>query len=64
MVKLLHECQQRALGDWLYTVDQVLRHNFSFHRILLFSGLYAWFTEGLDTKDLREAKGLLDNLSQ
>jgi hypothetical protein len=51
-------------GDWLYTVDQVFRHNSSFRRILLLSGLYARFTEGFDTKDLREAKGLLDNLSQ
>src|SRR5262245_21358384 len=28
----------------------------------LLSGVYAWFTEGLDTPDLREAKALLDTL--
>ena len=26
--------------------------------------IYGWFTEGFDTKDLREAKGLFDKLSQ
>jgi adenylate cyclase len=25
--------------------------------------IYGWFTEGFDTKDLREAKALLDALS-
>ena len=25
--------------------------------------IYAWFTEGLDTRDLKEAKALLDELS-
>jgi hypothetical protein len=24
--------------------------------------LYAWFTEGFDTRDLKDAKGLLDQL--
>ena len=28
----------------------------------LLSGVYAWFTEGLDIVDLREAKSLLDEL--
>jgi hypothetical protein len=32
------------------------------HQML--SALYAWFTEGFDTKDLQEAKALLDALSQ
>jgi predicted ATPase/class 3 adenylate cyclase len=31
------------------------------HQML--SDIYGWFTEGLDTKDLREAKALLDELS-
>jgi predicted ATPase len=26
--------------------------------------IYAWFTEGFDTADLKEAKALLDELSQ
>jgi len=25
--------------------------------------IYGWFTEGFDTKDLQEAKALLDNLA-
>ena len=29
----------------------------------LLSEIYSWFTEGFDTKDLREAKGLLEELS-
>jgi adenylate cyclase len=28
------------------------------------SKIYSWFTEGFDTKDLREAKGLLEELSE
>jgi adenylate cyclase len=28
----------------------------------LLAEIYDWFTEGLDTKDLREAKALLDKL--
>jgi predicted ATPase len=28
------------------------------------SDIYNWFTEGFDTKDLQEAKALLDELSQ
>jgi hypothetical protein len=27
------------------------------------SDIYGWFTEGFDTKDLQEAKALLDELS-
>ena len=30
----------------------------------MLTALYAWFTEGFETKDLREAKALLDALSQ
>jgi len=30
----------------------------------LLSEIYGWFTEGFDTKDLQEAKALLDKLSQ
>jgi adenylate cyclase len=26
--------------------------------------IYDWFTEGFDTKDLREAKALLDELAE
>jgi predicted ATPase len=29
----------------------------------LLAPVYGWFTEGLDTLDLKEAKGLLDHLS-
>jgi predicted ATPase len=29
----------------------------------LLSGIYAWFTEGFDTKDLQEAKALLEELT-
>jgi predicted ATPase len=32
------------------------------HRLL--AGIYGWFTEGFDTKDLQEAKALLDDLSR
>ena len=28
----------------------------------LLSEIYGWFTEGFDTKDLQEAKALLENL--
>jgi hypothetical protein len=31
------------------------------HRLL--SEIYNWFTEGLDTKDLQEAKALLEELA-
>jgi predicted ATPase len=29
----------------------------------LLAPVYAWFTEGFDTKDLQEAKALLDELA-
>ena len=29
----------------------------------LLASVYGWFTEGFDTPDLKEAKGLLDDLS-
>jgi len=29
----------------------------------LLASVYSWFTEGFDTADLREAKGLLEALS-
>jgi hypothetical protein len=29
---------------------------------LNFSSVYGWFTEGFDTRDLKEAKALLDDL--
>jgi hypothetical protein len=29
----------------------------------LFAPIYGWFTEGFDTADLQEAKGLLEELS-
>ena len=32
------------------------------HKLL--SEIYGWFTEGFDTKDLQEAKGLLDELAE
>jgi len=31
------------------------------HKVL--SEIYSWFTEGFDTKDLQEAKALLDSLA-
>jgi predicted ATPase len=30
----------------------------------MLAGIYGWFTEGFDTADLKEAKALLDELSQ
>ncbi len=30
----------------------------------LFAPIYGWFTEGFDTRDLKEAKALLDDLEQ
>ena len=30
----------------------------------LLAPIYAWFTEGFDTADLREAKALLDQLNE
>ena len=30
----------------------------------LLSEIYGWFTEGFDTKDLQEAKALLDELAE
>jgi predicted ATPase len=30
----------------------------------MLSDIYNWFTEGFDTKDLQEAKALLDELSE
>ena len=30
----------------------------------LLAPIYGWFTEGFDTKDLQEAKGLLDELGE
>ena len=32
------------------------------HKLL--ADIYNWFTEGFDTVDLKEAKGLLEELSQ
>jgi predicted ATPase len=29
----------------------------------LLAAVYGWFTEGFDTRDLKEAKGLLDELT-
>ena len=29
----------------------------------LLSGIYGWFTEGFETKDLQEAKALLEDLA-
>jgi predicted ATPase len=30
----------------------------------LLAPVYGWFTEGFDTRDLKEAKALLDNLAK
>jgi hypothetical protein len=31
---------------------------------LLFADIYNWFTEGFDTADLKDAKALLDEVSE
>ena len=33
-------------------------------RPAIFAPVYRWFTEGFDTRDLKEAKALLDELGQ
>jgi predicted ATPase len=37
------------------------KRNESHHML---SAIYGWFTEGFDTKDLQEAKALLDELGE
>jgi hypothetical protein len=34
----------------------------TFHRYELLAPVYRWFTEGYDTRDLQEAKALLNEL--
>jgi len=35
----------------------------NFHGIDRLAPVYGWFTEGFDTRDLKEAKALLDELA-
>lgn len=35
----------------------------AFRRAPLLAPIYGWFTEGFDTRDLKEARALLDALS-
>jgi len=32
-------------------------------RLAILAPIYGWFTEGFDTRDLKEAKALLDELA-
>jgi hypothetical protein len=45
-----------ATGWWQGQGNQAEAHN-------LLSGIYNWFTEGFDTKDLQDTKALLDQLT-
>jgi len=45
-----------SLGRWLQSHDRAAEAH------TLLGPLYAWFTEGFDTRDLREAKALLEEL--
>lgn len=54
--------RQHAVAHATYTTHHVAREKLAqTHKML--STLYAWFTEGFDTKDLQEAKALLEELS-
>ena len=38
------------------------RHQRVGHRAAMLAEVYGWFTEGFETRDLKEAKALLDEL--
>ena len=48
--------QRASLGLWQQQGKKAEAHK-------LLSDVYNWFTEGFDTKDLQEAKALLEELS-
>jgi tetratricopeptide (TPR) repeat protein len=54
--------QQQALEQGAGSLEQGARARLDDARNML-SEIYAWFTEGFDTKDLQEAKMLLEELS-
>jgi predicted ATPase len=66
--------QAIAIGRWQSAKSLDLRAVMSLSRLWqrqgkqhearnLLSEIYGWFTEGIDTKDLQEAKALLEKLS-
>jgi predicted ATPase len=62
VMSLVRLCQQQAAQSELCITDDALRTSLAeAHRML--SEVYNWFTEGFDTKDLQDAKGLLEGLS-
>ncbi len=63
--------RQRQVGDYAPRNTQHVLHDTQHearqklneaHEML--AEIYGWFTEGFDTKDLQEAKALLDELSE
>ncbi|MGE0822648.1 MAG: hypothetical protein AB7P18_11060 [Candidatus Binatia bacterium] len=61
-VSLVRLRQQQAMQHETRTTDHPSGAKLDeAHRML--SEVYNWFTEGFDTKDLQEAKGLLEELS-
>jgi adenylate cyclase len=62
VMSLVRLRQQQAMPYESRTTQHETRTKFAeAHRML--SEVYHWFTEGFDTKDLREAKALLDELT-
>ena len=55
--------QQQAMQSASRTTQHESRTMLDAARNTL-SEIYGWFTEGFDTKDLQEAKALLDELSE
>jgi len=53
--------QQAAQSESHTTQDEIRAKLDEAHRML--SEVYHWFTEGFDTKDLQEAKALIEELS-
>jgi class 3 adenylate cyclase/predicted ATPase len=63
VMSLVRLRQQQALEYESRNTDHVTRTRLDeAHRML--SEIYNWFTEGFDTKDLQEAKGLLEELRE
>jgi predicted ATPase len=61
-VSLARLWQQQAMQHVSRTTQHETRAKLDAARNML-SAIYSWFTEGFDTKDLQEAKALLDDLS-
>ena len=68
-------CEAIALAQKMGAKAWELRATLSLTRLLvkqgrrdeartLLAGIYGWFTEGFDTPDLKDAKALLNELSQ